>query len=266
MKIAGETLPLGQTLALRNSAAVLYLLIFAAWFGGLSLPRAAPKRAFGWRIAGEIGSTFCFFWALARMPIGDITGLSQITPLAITAAGALFLGERVGARRWLAALAGLAGVLLIVQPGTSAFTWAAVVALIANAFGVLRDLATRVIGPAVPTLTLSISSIFAVMLFGLALAPFEDWRVPELREVAVLLAGGVFLTLGYAFLIISVRMGSLAAVSPFRYSAILWALLSGWLLWGDWPNEMALSGIAIVTAAGLYALHRERLNREDVRP
>jgi len=265
VKLVAEGLPIGETMALRNGFATLYILVFAVLAGGLGMPRDVPVKAFGWRIVGEIGSTIAFLWALTRMPLADITALGQITPIAITAAGALFLREPVGWRRWLAALLGLLGVLLIVQPGTSAFTWAAVIALMANALGVLRDLATRVIGPSLSTLALVLSSVAAVLLAGIALLPFETWQIPSARELLLAMAAGLFLTLGYAFLIISLRTGDLAAVSPFRYSAILWALFAGYLLWGELPGPVPGLGIAIVVAAGLYTVHWERNSRQTSR-
>lgn len=261
VKLVTESLPLGETMVLRNALASLYILVYAAFAGGLSIPADTPRRAFSWRLVGEIGSTLLFLWALVRMPIADITAIGQITPLAITAAGAIFLGEPVGWRRWTAAFVGLAGVLLIVQPGTSAFTWAAIIALASNGFGVLRDLATRVIGPGLSTLTLTLTSIMTVMVAGLFFIPFETWHVPSGREAAILIVGAALLILGYALLIISMRTGDLATVSPFRYSAVLWALLSGYVLWGELPNVPSSIGIAIVVAAGLYALHRQRIRQ-----
>lgn len=271
VKLVTEVLPLGETLVLRNAIATAAVLVYAALFGGLTWPRTKLGATFWWRIVAEIGATFMFFFALSRMPIGDITGLSQITPLAITAAGAVFLGEKVGWQHWAAAVAGFFGVLLIIQPGTSAFTWAAVIALGANAFGVLRDLTTRVVGPAFSTLTLTFTSVFAVLVSGFALAPFEVWQWPGLRETGILLLGSVCLAAGYVLLIVSLRTGSLSAVSPFRYSAIVWAVLSGYLLWGHLPDTVPAIGIAIVVAAGLYALHYERTEQQraataDARP
>lgn len=264
MKLVTEVLPLGETLVLRNAIAAAGILMFAAVRGGLLWPEEVLRsRAFSWRLVGEVASTILFFSALARMPIGDITGICQITPLAITAAGAVLLGEKAGWRHWIAAIVGFLGVLLIVQPGTTTFTWAAVLAIGANAFGVVRDLATRVIGPTISTLTLTISSVFAVLLSGFALAPFETWQWPGLRELAIMLFGSGCLALGYVLLIASLRMGDLATVSPFRYSSIVWAVLAGYVLWGDIPKATPALGIVIVVAAGLYALHQERLARRQ---
>jgi drug/metabolite transporter (DMT)-like permease len=102
-----------------------------------------------------------------------------------------------------------------------------------------------------------------VLLSGLCLVPFETWQWPGVREIAIMFLGSLCLAMGYVLLIISLRTGDLAAVSPFRYSAILWAVLSGYLLWDQLPKATPALGIAIVVAAGLYALHTERLARQS---
>ncbi len=179
VKLIGEKLPLGELILLRNTAATIYILAFAAVFGGLTLPVNPPKLLLGWRMVMEILSTLFFLSALIAMPIADATAIAQFTPLAMTAAAAVFLKEPVGWRRWLAALVGLIGVLLIARPGTSAFSPAAILLLIAVGFVVARDLLTRQISNAVPTLTLTLMSAAAVAPSGFLLLPFETWVWPQ---------------------------------------------------------------------------------------
>ncbi len=263
VKLIGETLPLGELILLRNTAATVYILAFAAVFGGLTLPADPPMRLLGWRMVMEILSTLFFLSALIAMRIADATAIAQFTPLAMTAAAAVFLKEPVGWRRWLAALVGLIGVLLIARPGTTAFSPAAVLLLIAVGLVVARDLLTRQITNAVPTLTLTLMSAAAVAPSGFLLLPFELWLWPATREIVLLLAGGLFLTLAYALIIVAMRAGDVAVISPFRYAVILFALISGWLVWGEIPDGLQMLGIAIVTLAGLYTVHRERVLRRQ---
>ena len=104
VKLIGETLPLGELIALRNSAATLYILLFAAIFGGLTLPKNPPKRLLGLRLMAEFFSTLFFLSGLVLLPIADATAIGQFTPIAITAAAAIFLKEHVGCRLCLASL------------------------------------------------------------------------------------------------------------------------------------------------------------------
>lgn len=270
VKLSSESLPLGEIIALRNAFASLFIVAalvyasggFAAAVRGLGLGTLTSgnlRRLLAWRLVGEVVATLLFLAALIRMQIADVTAIMQFTPLAVTAGAALVLGERVGWRRWLAAGIGLLGVLLIVRPGSTAFTPAALLALTAIGFVVVRDLATRRISvSAVSTSTLTLMSAVSVMASGLMLAPFETWSWPRPGEVATLMAAGAFLVAAYAFIIVAMRAGEVAVVGPFRYSVILWALAAGIAIWGEWPDRIAMAGIVIVTGAGVYTFHRER--------
>ncbi len=258
VKLAGERLALGEIILIRNVAATLYILVVAFVVGGLALPRNPPKGMLSWRMAAEALSTLLFLSALVAMPIADANAIAQFLPLAMTAAGAVFLKEHVGWRRWLAALAGLFGVLLIARPGSSAFNPAALLVIGSIATVVVRDLLTRRITSAVPTLTLTLMSAASVAPIGFLLWPFEVWTWPETREWALLLLGGAFLTLAYALIIVAMRAGDVAVIAPFRYGVILFALASGWLVFHEIPDGIQLIGIAVLTLAGLYTVHRER--------
>lgn len=270
VKLASDAIPLGEIIVLRGAFATIVITIgLIVWAGGIGEARrelglgilwAGPhRRMLGWRMAGEVAATLFFLAALIRMRIADVTGILQFTPLAVTAGAALVLGEAVGWRRWLAAAAGFAGVLLIVRPGSTAFAPAALLALTAVGFVVVRDLATRLIPvAAVPTATLTLMSAASVMVSGFLLLPFEAWHWPDATSILLLMAAGLALVAAYAFIVIGMRAGEVAVVGPFRYSVILWALLAGIVVWDQWPDGIELFGIAIVTAAGVYTFHRER--------
>jgi drug/metabolite transporter (DMT)-like permease len=190
--------------------------------------------------------------------MGDVFGILQFTPLAITAAAALFLGARVGWRRWSATCAGLIGVLIIVRPGGETFTPYALLVIASVLFSVARDLLTRGVATGVPTLVIAGASASIVTLSSLAFTLFETWRWPSPLEVGYLAAASVALLAGQFWLIAAMRTGEIAVVAPFRYSIILWAVLSGYLVWHEVPDLATWVGIAIVSAAGLYTFLREQ--------
>ncbi len=258
VKLIGETLPLGELIALRNSAATLYILLFAAIFGGLTLPKNPPKRLLGLRLMAEFFSTLFFLSGLVLLPIADATAIGQFTPIAITAAAAIFLKEHVGWRRWLATVFGLIGVLLIIKPGTASYSPAALLILAAVAFIVLRDLATRAISREVPTLTLTAMSASVSIFSGVVLWPFETWIVPTAYQAGLLMLAAFFLTIAYALIVIAMRHGDVGIVSPFRYAVIVFAIISGWIFWDALPDPFQTAGIIILSVAGLYTLYRER--------
>ena len=262
VKLIGARLPVGEIMLLRGIGAVALLLPAAIWLGVVRTPpRLLLTRAFTIRLVGELGSTLTFVIALMHMRLADLTGIQQIQPIALTAASAVFLAEPVGWRRWLAALAGLTGVLLIVKPGTGAFEPFALLAFICVLFVVLRDLATRAVAPGVPSLLLALSSAAAVMLGGLALMPAETWLMPDPRDLAMLAIAALFLVGGYILITTGVRIGELPVVIPFRYSSAIFAVLLQWAIWSALPDRSALLGMAIVAAAGLYTFHREQVRR-----
>lgn len=259
IKLATRELPGGQAIFIRGLCALLMALTLASALGQLGpwpTRREAPMIA--WRNVGEIGSTFFYLFALFNMPIADATAILQFLPLAITAGAALFLGEAVGWRRWTATLVGLAGVLVIIRPGTSAFTAWSLLALAGVGFSMLRDLTTRQISTRFPTMFLVVLSASTVTLAAATFAAAETWVVPSTKAVLTLAGAAVFLLGGYYFIIDAMRHGEVAVVAPFRYSVILFAIIAGLALFGETPDTMALVGTGIVVAAGVYTFLRER--------
>jgi drug/metabolite transporter (DMT)-like permease len=222
------------------------------------LPERRHWPLLGLRSIGDVGATLLYLTALFNMPIADATAILQFLPLAITAAAALFLGEPVGWRRWLAAAVGFVGVLIIIRPGTSAFNVWSVVALAAVAAIVLRDLSTRRIDAGIPTILLTVMSGASLMLASSTFALTETWFLPSVAALSMIAGAALFILAGYYLIIEAMRRGEVAVVSPFRYSVILWAIVSGLAVFGERPDPLALLGTAVVMAAGLYTFFRER--------
>ena len=259
LKVATEALPTGEAIFLRGLFTTLFCAVLFARHGTLgAVAHVVSPRNVGGAIA-EVGSTLFFLSALVRMPIGDAIAILQFTPLAITAGAAVFLGERVGWRRWLATGVGLVGVLIIVRPGGAAFNPFSVLALVSILFGVARDLLTRGMDQSVPSLLIAGTSSAAVTLASLGFIAFEDLdagRRP--RRCCSSVGSSTALVAGQYWLITAMRTGEIAVVAPFRYSVILWAVLAGYLVWDESPDAASWLGIAIVTAAGIYTFLREQ--------
>lgn len=268
MKGVGAELPLFQSLMIRGVATTLLLVVLARAMGGLKLD--LPRRDWGLvglRTVGEIGAAFFFITALFNMPLANATAIIQTIPLAVTLAGALFLREPLGWRRFTAILVGFAGVLLIVRPGTEGFTVYSVYALVSVMFVTLRDLATRRLSTGVPSLTVAISAAAGVALFGAAGAVTEDFVRVSPRAWLLLAGASVFIVGGYLFSVMVMRVGDLSSVAPFRYTSLLFALILGLVLFGEWPTLLTLAGAAIIAGTGIYTLLRERhLRRRSVAP
>ena len=262
MKLVAGTLPTGQTIFARGIVSLFVLLHVAAWTGQLAqLRRAFRVPALGLRCIGDMGGAVFFQSALAHMKLADIMGIIQLTPLSLTAASALFLGENVGWRRWTAIAVGFCGALLIIKPGSSAFNAAALIAIVAVLSGSLRDISTRRIHMGLSPVIILLVSQIAITFAGLAFSPFEAWAVPTPLNVFNLMLASACSMIGQLCLIYSVRAGEISAVAPFRYSGMIWAILLGLAIWGDLPDRLTFAGILVLMAAGLYTLYRERVVR-----
>jgi drug/metabolite transporter (DMT)-like permease len=210
------------------------------------------------RNLGEMFGTMAFVSALALSPMSLVAAIVQAMPLMVTMGAALFLGAPVGWRRWSAIIIGFIGVLIIIRPGTAEFDIGAVLALFGVTGLTARDLATRVMPAKYSSMQLSCYGFFAVVPAGLLLWAFSGGafapQSPELIRLAAALLAGV---MGYYALTLSMRMGDISVITPFRYSRLLFALILGAIVFGERPDAYMLTGSAIVIAAGLYTLIRE---------
>ncbi|PZN16767.1 MAG: EamA family transporter [Proteobacteria bacterium] len=259
IKFVGRELPTGEIMFVRGVFASSITLCAAYATGALRNVYVAITPTMLIRAISDVGATLFFFLALQSIPFAEVNAIGQFAPLAITGGAALFLGEPVGWRRWTALVVGLIGVLIIIRPGTSAFHWASVFVLASVACVATRDLLTKHIGLAFPALMLTSFSAISVMLGGLALAPVEAWKMPSLGQIAFLATAGVTAFGGNYWTVIAMRSGDMGVVTPFRYVATVFAVLSGYFVFGELPDALTFLGIAIVIGAGLYTLHRERV-------
>ena len=265
MKAMSDQLPLLQAITVRGLGTTVLLLILTGFTGGLRLDLSRRDWALvGLRTVTEAAAAYFFIAALFHMPIANATAILQALPLAVTLAGALFLREPVGWRRLAAIVIGFAGVLLIVQPGPEGFNVYAIHALISVAAVTVRDLATRRLSPGVPSMTVAVVTAAGVTAFAGLGSLGQGWVAMD-GGLALQMCGAVgFVILGYLFSIRTMRTGEIAFVAPFRYTSLLFSLIAGILVFGEWPTATMLAGSAVVVATGLFTLYREtRVKRPD---
>ena len=258
MKAATAILPLSEAIVIRGAMTLVALLILAHFMGIRTLRVTATDRTLlGWRTVAELGATLTFLLALRQMPLANLSAIMQSLPLAVTLGAAIALREPVGWRRMTAIGVGFAGVLLIVRPGTDGFNIWSMLALLSVAFVVVRDLTTRQFSTGLPSVTIAIYTSVAVTVMGLAGLAVEDWAPVSAKVFAMLAGASAMLIVGYLFIVMAMRVGDVALVAPFRYSALIWALLIGWLAFDEIPKPLTFLGAAIVVATGLYTYLRE---------
>jgi drug/metabolite transporter (DMT)-like permease len=257
VKHLAVALPVGELVAIRGAFATLFILTICLRQGMLAHAPAIASPTVFMRAGLDLIGTLAFITALKHMPIANLTAILQAVPLAVTALGVFLLGERVGWRRTFSIAAGFAGVLLIVQPDPATFT-------IYESFAVgivfmlaARDIITRRIPAHVPSPIVALANAGFVTAGGLLLSFVQEFQTPDAVQILALAAAAVFLAAGYLFMVLTLRLADISQTAPFRYSIILFAILSGILVFGEWPDRWALAGIALIVAAGLYALRRE---------
>ena len=263
MKSLSGEVPLFQAIFVRGLFASALIIAFAWARGALNLRIPRPDRPrVGLRLFSEVLSTCFFLTALYNMPLANAVAIIQAATLSVALCAALFLGEQVGWRRYLAISVGFVGVLLIVRPGSDGFNIYALAALAAVCSITMRDLVTRRFSRSVPGLTVTVLTSLTITTMG-GIAMLFIQTVPITWEhLAVLGGGSVFLLVGYYAGVEAMRIGEVGAVSPFRYTNLIWALILGFAIFGEIPDGLTFAGAAIIVCSGLYTLHRERVRKE----
>lgn len=259
VKLVTAELPTGEIIVIRGIMATTILALATSLAGAWRPPSVLMQPAMMIRLVTSACSTLCIVASLRYLPLATTSAILQVTPLVVTAGAALLLGAVVGWRRWTASLMGFVGVLLIIKPGTASFVPEVWIALTALVFTATRDLTTRFIDHTTPSILVAAASSAMVTLGGFTLLPFETWILPSNTALVLLLVASGSLYFAYYLGIVAMRTGEIPVVAPFRYALILLALLLGYLLWGDIPDAISFLGIGVVTGAGLYLLHRERV-------
>jgi drug/metabolite transporter (DMT)-like permease len=258
MKILSPELPVGTLIFWRGVFASLILLIAAVVSGSLGKLLMIASGKVLVRSLTDVISTILFISALVHMPIANLTSISHAAPLVVTALAAVFLKEHVGWRRTTAIIVGFIGVMLITRPSTGGFDKYALMGVGVVAGVAVRDILTRSIPASVPALVVALANSIFVVLGAFAMAQFEGGLlVPTALQLFTLAAAGMFLSLGYLFMVQTLRYADISASATIRFTGVLWALLSGVVVFNELPNAYALAGIVLIVGSGIYTLHRE---------
>lgn len=212
---------------------------------------------------GLLCSSIFFIMALGYLPIAEATATGFISPLFVTGLSVLFLGEKVGLRRWTATIAGLLGVLIIVRPGTAAFQPGTIFPIIsALGWATALVLTRKISGADRAITTMAFSAITGFLLLSV-IVPFY-WIVPSWTQIALGVGIGVAATVGHWIVVLAFRYADASVLAPFSYVQLVWVTLIGFFLFGEVPDAVAFAGAAIIIASGVYTAHRERVRRAQV--
>ena len=258
IKALGQAIPLWQTIFVRGVFSAIVIAIALHVSRIRVLPREHLRPPVLIRGLIDCLATFTYLLSLMHMPLGDAIAINMASPLLVTLLAVLVLREHVDVLRWVAILVGFGGVLLLVQPSAEGLNQFGLLCLFATLMHSIRDLVTRRIGPAVPSLVITLATAVTITVVSGIACLGAAWQPLDMRSTLLLAAASLFLSGGYFFVIRSTRIGELSVVAPFRYSGLPIALVIGWVVWGDLPSLRGWAGIGLLIGAGLYLLHRER--------
>ncbi len=257
--------PIPQVVALRSWFGLPLLLLFALRGDGLKALRTRRPQAHIVRYLLVLTLSFTFFWALSQMKLVDAIAITFAAPIFISALSVRLLKEPVGLHRWVAIGVGFCGVLIMLRPGTGVFQWAALVVLGSVLAYALLMITTRAFKSTESTAALMLYPQLGMSLTGIFFAPLV-WVTPGLGDLGLFALAGVFGSVGVMCLTHAFRLAPVAVVSPFEYSALIWATLLGFLLWDELPDSYTLAGAGIVISSGLYIIYRETVKVGRARP
>jgi drug/metabolite transporter (DMT)-like permease len=271
VRYLSDRVPIGEQIFARSFLALIPLLIMLAWRQEIrsAIRMKSPARHFTRALTG-IAAMILMFLGLQRLPLADSTAISFIAPLFNVALAAIFLGEVVRFWRWSAVFVGFAGVLVMLSPhlGTSAMTSSAAIGAIMTLVGAFFVAAAMTQVRAMTTTETTASLVFSFQIFatvvGLLIFPWT-WIWPSPGDALALLGIGVFGGIAQILLTDSYRHAPASVVAPFSYTAMIWAVVLGYFMFSELPDAIVLIGAAIVVAAGLFVIFRERalgINRQ----
>ncbi|MDX8493767.1 DMT family transporter [Mesorhizobium sp. VK22B] len=262
MKLATAGLPPYEVLLLRGAAATLWGMPLLFMLGyGKRIPLLFERKVLRRNVC-ELAAILCYVVALANMQIADSTALGQITPLIVLVGSSMLFGEKIGAPRMALIGLGFVGALMVAQPTMQGISIYALLALGNAALAAARDLAGRKVGAEVPGMIVAISAVLVVLIgSGIAHVVSEQWVVPEGRHLLLIAGAGLFLIFGHFFIFMAYRVGPTSAVAPFYYCFTVWAVISGLLVFGQFPNALAVCGILLVIGSGLAIVSLDERRR-----
>lgn len=263
MKLALSDAPPFQVLVMRGIAACLWCLpvIYA-----MGLIRELPKAFQPWvvlRSLSEVVAILCFISALKHMPIADVTAIAQIAPLVVLLGMWLFFGEKAGGLRLALVGVGITGALLVAQPGGETASPFAIFGFFTAVGAAGRDILSRKVPPRTPALAVTFSTLFIVMMSAVVMsALFETQVAPTFRHGWLMFIAGFFLMCGHTLVFMAYRIAPARVVAPFNYSFMIWAGLSGLIVFQEVPNGLAIAGMLLIMAAGLAVVMLEGRTRQ----
>jgi drug/metabolite transporter (DMT)-like permease len=251
------TYSVGELLLIRSAAALILIAPFVRQTGMAAFANAPTPTLQIFRVTLSTLEVAMFFWAVSYLPLADTVTFYLAGPIYVTALSVVLLREPVGWRRWSAVLVGFAGVLLALRPTAASLTFPALIALTGSMFFAVSMITTRMLRKTSNTVLVA-GQIGATLLFGIVTTPFA-WVIPSARDFALMSFFGALSIMALACVNLSLKLAAASVVVPYQYTLIVWAIVLGYVVFGDIPDPFTLLGGAVIISAGLYIFWREQV-------
>lgn len=254
VKAASVTVPVGEVLIFFGLGGAAIFACLARINNEPLFVRDVVSRPMRIRVIFEIIGRLFYVLAISMIPLSAATVILQATPLVVVAGAALVFGETVGWRRWAAILLGLVGVIVIVQPGADNFSMLSVLAVVGMIGFAGRDLASRAAPASLSTFILGLYGFLSIVVAGLI---FSVWQavpfiLPDIMVSGHLIGAVLAGVAAYSCLMKAMRTGEVSAVTPFRYTRLLFGIALGVLFFGEQLTVAMLVGSSLIVISGLF--------------
>jgi drug/metabolite transporter (DMT)-like permease len=261
IKVATKQLPVGQVLILFGAGGAILFAYLTQRNGSTVLLAQAFSKLMLIRAACELVGRLFYVLAIALTPLSSATAILQATPIIVVLGATTFFGEAVGWRRWCAIVGGLIGVVIILRPSTGDFSALSMLAVVGTLGFAGRDLASRAAPVSLTTWHLGFYGFLTVVVAGLIFSwwdgkPFVWPTSTNAIGMAVAVGAGVF---AYAALMKAMRTGSISAVTPFRYTRLLFGIGLGITMFGERLDGPMILGCVVVIGTGLFIWWQSKL-------
>ncbi|MDR6819649.1 drug/metabolite transporter (DMT)-like permease [Neorhizobium sp. 2083] len=248
---------LGQVVLVRSLAALLILvpMVWKAGFGNLLVVERPGMQFF--RVAFSTAEVFCFYYAVMYLPLADVMTYWLAAPIYVAACSPFLLGEKVGWRRWTAIAVGFVGVIITLEPSSAMFSLPAVISIIGSAAFAFMLISGRFLR-GTPDSTLVFFQVMGAGIAGLAFAPVDWSPIASSRDLLLLGLLGIVAMAAHMLVNRALKISDAATVAPLQYTLLLWAVIFGWMFFGDTPRLGMMVGAALIVASGLFIFIREQ--------
>jgi drug/metabolite transporter (DMT)-like permease len=249
--------PISQVWCLRTLFALVPIIILAPRYGGYRtlLPKRTGSQLV--RAVFFLLTTLLIVTGLSLLPLPQMVAIVFSSPIFIAVLSPIFLQERVSIARWLAIAIGFLGVLIILRPDPNTVGIASLIAVGASLSSAIRDLVTRQISRTENSLSILFCSSLFVIVIGLTASPWLDWIEIQSSGWMLLLINGILNGAAHFLVIEAFRLGEASIVAPYKYSALIWGALLGFIIWGNVPDFWIIGGGALIVVSGLLLLREK---------